>query len=921
MDAKIFRINYKSDFILTLNSDAGWAIPFCIKFWTSVPSRAYFVGFDGTTYTHCAYDPSEPTKLVVQFDDHHLPIGDLNYQIAYHFTVADFPNDTEDEVINPAAITTEIDGETYHVMLDFTGETAPEIEFNLPAYANEAERIQNELQRQQNEADRIAAELQREQATAAAVQGAENVNAQLNGTTLTVTNRNGVSTSVNTKGEQGAQGPTGPEGPQGEQGVSIVSFRQVYASETATYYSITFSDGHEQSVAIPKGAKGDTGATGPTGPQGPQGQTGVSITGFVETGETETATLYNITFSNGTTQQVAIPKGEKGDQGEQGPEGPQGPMGDVAVITPEQQAAFTMYSEPGQNTNGPMTQKAVTDALDSLAASDITYQSDGSLAADDVQDAIDELSGVVLEKTLVDLSGYTKNKKYINSSNEWVSSSTEGGRRQSINVPVTPGEKYVLQADPIYGSIYAFLRSDTSVGYPVDFSSTLDHRVVLIAGVSVQITIPSDTTLLYLFNNSALSENFLPTTYRFENNTGVFKTGEKTSQISIYDTINPNITDNEKKGSFPTLYAIERAAGTSKAIDLSGITINAKYINSSNAWVADTTTKNNRSINVPVTAGDVYELKADVDNGSIYAFLRSNTSVGNPVDFSVSLNHRVVLAAGQKVTITIPSDTTILYLFALTKQNLNFLPTMTQLYGIGIAESLIPKFAYQKGVMMGDSITAGVYSYFNNSQRWNGVQAGDGVSDYLADIIKCPFDNVGKRGTGYVADTRDTNNAWEQAQVTDFSQYDLVVMMYGVNDYIQGVTLGSIQDNIEGTVAGNMNRVFNKIFTDNPLCKVICIGSYNTWGQVSQGGDYTSNVYYGDESTDYGLGYTINGNTLRDVLNLQKQVCEHFHVQYFCLADEGIVNTFNIKNVLVDGLHPTLELRKYIAQEIAKYLV
>lgn len=161
MAAKIFRINYKSDFILTLNSDAGWAIPFCIKFFTSVPSRAYFVGYDGETYTHCSYDPSEPTKLVVQFDDHHLPIGDLNYQIAYHFTVADFPNDTEDEVINPAAVTTEIDGETYHVMLDFTGETAPEIEFSLPAYANEAQRIANEETRIENEESRIQNEAQR----------------------------------------------------------------------------------------------------------------------------------------------------------------------------------------------------------------------------------------------------------------------------------------------------------------------------------------------------------------------------------------------------------------------------------------------------------------------------------------------------------------------------------------------------------------------------------------------------------------------------------------------------------------------------------------------------------------------------------------------------------------------------------------
>jgi hypothetical protein len=193
------------------------------------------------------------------------------------------------------------------------------------------------------------------------VQGAEKVNAQLNGTTLTVTNRQGVSTSVNTKGEQGVPGPVGPEGPQGEQG--------------------------------PQGEKGDTGATGPQGvqgPAGPQGQTGVSITDFVKTGETETDTLYDIEFSDDTTKPVAIPKGEKGDQGEQGPEGPQGPMGDVAVITPEQQAAFTMYSEPGQHTNGPMTQKAVTD---NLVASTISYEnSQSGLNAENVQGAIDNLS-------------------------------------------------------------------------------------------------------------------------------------------------------------------------------------------------------------------------------------------------------------------------------------------------------------------------------------------------------------------------------------------------------------------------------------------------------------------------------------------------------------------------------------------------
>ncbi len=157
-DIAIFRINYKSDFIITLESDAGWATPFCIKFWTDSPQRAFYVQYDGETYTHCAPVAGEPTKLTVQMDDHHLGIGDLKYQIAYHFTVADFPNDTEDEVLNQAAVIIDDDGQQEQVMLDLNGETAPEIQFSLPAYANEVQRIANEEQRIANETQRIANE-------------------------------------------------------------------------------------------------------------------------------------------------------------------------------------------------------------------------------------------------------------------------------------------------------------------------------------------------------------------------------------------------------------------------------------------------------------------------------------------------------------------------------------------------------------------------------------------------------------------------------------------------------------------------------------------------------------------------------------------------------------------------------------------
>lgn len=199
---EIYKIQYKSDFILTINSDAGWDVPFCIKFWTERPSISYFAGFDGTKYVNCR-PGEEQSQMVVMFDDHHLPVGQLMMQIAYHTHTGEFPQSVFDDVTNAYPVIIDIDGTDYLVTLDFTGDMTPEIMFDLPAFENEEKRIQNELQRQENEARRIQNELDREQATAAAVAGAENVNAQLNGYVLTVTNRQGVSTSVNTKGEKG----------------------------------------------------------------------------------------------------------------------------------------------------------------------------------------------------------------------------------------------------------------------------------------------------------------------------------------------------------------------------------------------------------------------------------------------------------------------------------------------------------------------------------------------------------------------------------------------------------------------------------------------------------------------------------------------------------------------------------------------
>ena len=512
----------------------------------------------------------------------------------------------------------------------------------------------------------------------------------------------------------------------------------------------------------------------------------------------------------------------------------------------------------------------------------------------------------------IDVDSFTQNAKYIDSSNNWQDGNVSATEKiLSVNIPVSAGEKYIIEAIHS-GAIYAFLKSNTTVGNPVDFSDSLQTRVVLSNGDKVEITIPSDTTILYCYygrynpKTSTLTDDWRPQLTKISFFV-VQTTGQSTHDVMSQKAVSDIIADAE--------------------IDVNTYTENAKFINSSNEWQSgDINLDAAFSINMPVTAGETYLIEA-LNDGAIYAFLKSNTTIGTPVDFSSSLYGRVVMDKYEKRVITIPSDTTILYIFKYIKTrntgyiNSEFRPRLVKLSSIGIIYNTTPHSLLLNGLMMGDSITYGVYSYFNNSQRWNGVELDNSIAEYIGECSGTNCKNIGKRGTGYVADTRDVNNAWELAQITDYTHVDYVVMMYGVNDYIQGVPLGTIADNVENTIVGNMTRTLNKIFTDNPNCKVVCVGSYNTWGQVSQGGDYTSNVYYGDESTDYGLGYAINGHTLRQVLDVQKEVCEHYHVQFVCLADEGVVNNFNIKNTLVDGLHPTIEIRKVIAQEIAKHLI
>jgi hypothetical protein len=161
--------------------------------------------------------------------------------------------------------------------------------------------------------------------------------ASLNGTALTFTRHNNMTTTVQlptsvgpagpagadgADGADGAQGPPGPTGPAGADGADGADGAQGPPGPTGPAGN-DGADGQDGATGAtgptgPTGPTGATGATGNTGPQGPQGNTGSQG----PTGNTGPQGPQGNTGSQGPT----------GATGPQGPQGPQGPAGSNANV-------------------------------------------------------------------------------------------------------------------------------------------------------------------------------------------------------------------------------------------------------------------------------------------------------------------------------------------------------------------------------------------------------------------------------------------------------------------------------------------------------------------------------------------------------------------------------------------------------------
>ena len=314
-------VNYRSDFTMRVKSDAGWGVPFDVLFWTGSPKAGYKVGWDGKEWLHCEVDADDASVLVVRFDNHGLGLGDLKYQVCYHYKSEGFP-DGEDQWMNAAIVTMNdpagnAAGTVMPVVLSVDGVKDVEVQFALPAYAAELERRlmeqerqlaeaarqENEAVRKENEAIRQQNEVVRQEAERLRQIAAQNYSHMpYIGTDYYVYQWNVTAgryenTGVYVKGPQGDRGPKGERGPQGVQG-----------------------------ERGPQGERGLQGVQGERGPQGVPGQNGQDgrdgqdgITPHID----ETTGDWFV----GDEDTGVHAQGPQGVQGERGPQGVPGQNG------------------------------------------------------------------------------------------------------------------------------------------------------------------------------------------------------------------------------------------------------------------------------------------------------------------------------------------------------------------------------------------------------------------------------------------------------------------------------------------------------------------------------------------------------------------------------------------------------------------
>ena len=209
-------------------------------------------------------------------------------------------------------------------------------------------------------------------------------------------------------------------------------------------------------------------------------------------------------------------------------------------------------------------------------------------------------------------------------------------------------------------------------------------------------------------------------------------------------------------------------------------------------------------------------------------------------------------------------------------------------------------------------------AFFGDSFTWGrdgSVTAIQQVSKPIPEVVSEKLGvvttNYGVGGMGWlrVADHPGLpeTNAYGMISNTDLSDYDYVVLDFGVNDGYKPI--GEWDSSDETTLAGQINKCLNYIKTTYPEIVIIMVAPWNGCN-VGSYPDY----WYGDVT-----GMTIN-NTMRysrqELRNVEARICQNLFYAFIDIYDAPI-NSSNIVDALPDGVHATAEYYVKVGEWLA----
>ena len=248
-----------------------------------------------------------------------------------------------------------------------------------------------------------------------------------------------------------------------------------------------------------------------------------------------------------------------------------------------------------------------------------------------------------------------------------------------------------------------------------------------------------------------------------------------------------------------------------------------------------------------------------------------------------------------------------------------------------------------------------------NCERYNKIIHGRSQTDptrvwthQVANTLGWELTNKAHGGAGFLhygGGATIGQEGYRVARDTNFANYDVVTVSLGINDWKGDRELGTINsvcgektgqpkadnetytltDNNKNydiqkqkgtyqwteaptTIYGAIKATVEAIMATNPFCRIIFTTPLNALGYFN---NTTTNFQYAG-SPNYGITYKYdNSKKLEDVYQAIVDVCQLYGIPYIDLTHKSPINKLNIYSCLPDGIHPSLEAHKMIAEHLA----